>query len=246
MLAHPLGQQCTAKAKATGKRCERRCVASTVCHVHGQRARQVKQKQEQRLALYDAQMAAGQDPVVVVQREPEELLIAALTDVNEVLSAVKSQMRNNIVDPILLEVCGQWIDRLGRLGKVIVDGDLSTKLHTRLGWLAKDRVAVCWAMMAAVVAESPLSAEQKSALWQSRFAGLRAIEAEQRPFRLEGVELHRFGDSLLEQAAVEAAVAAGEPMPWDSEDSESESVPAEDTDSGAVVPLFPTIIGGRL
>jgi hypothetical protein len=29
-LAHPLGQQCSAIAKSTGERCERRCVATTV------------------------------------------------------------------------------------------------------------------------------------------------------------------------------------------------------------------------
>jgi hypothetical protein len=218
-------------------------VGGTVCWVHGGNARQVRQKREQRVALYDAQVAAAQDPVVVVQKEPEELLLDVLADTNQVLSAIKSQMQNNLYDPILLQVLGDWIDRLGRLGKVIVDGDLATKLHARLGWLAADRAAVCWALLAAVVAESPLSAQQKSALWQSRFDGLRAVEDSQRPFRLEGVELQRFSDGLLEAAAREQALAEGEVMPWDGEDSESEAdvdAPAEDTDSdsgGSVLPF---------
>jgi hypothetical protein len=81
-VAHPLGQQCEATAKATGRRCERRAIASNVCCIHGSRAKQVKQKAEQRLAVYEAQIAAGREPVVVVQKQPDELILDALHDVN--------------------------------------------------------------------------------------------------------------------------------------------------------------------
>jgi hypothetical protein len=81
-------------------------------------------------------------------------------------------MRNNIVDPILLEILGDWMDRLGRLAKVVVDGDLSQKLHERLGWLAADRAATVTGALASIAEASPLSAQQKLALWESRFDGL--------------------------------------------------------------------------
>ena len=74
-MAHPLGQQCEATAKVTGRRCERRVVAASVCWVHGLAAKQVRQKQEQRLLVYEAEVAAAAEPTVVVRREPEELLL---------------------------------------------------------------------------------------------------------------------------------------------------------------------------
>ena len=72
MGLHPLNQQCEAKAKATGRRCERRVVGGTVCFVHGGNAKQVKAKREQRVALAEAQAAVPAS--VVLQKEPEELL----------------------------------------------------------------------------------------------------------------------------------------------------------------------------
>jgi hypothetical protein len=182
-LAHPLGQQCTAKAKATGKWCERRVIAGSVCYIHGGRAAQVSQKQQERLALWEVQEARAADPVVVVQKQPEELILDALHDVNGVLQQIKADLHGGSVNPILLEVAGQWIDRLGRLGKVALDGDLSERLERRVGWVAKDRAAVCWALLAAIVEASPLTAAQRLAVWESRFDGLRAVDDGRAPAR---------------------------------------------------------------
>jgi hypothetical protein len=226
---HPLNQQCEAKAKATGRRCERRVVGGTVCFVHGGNAKQVKAKREQRVALADAQAAVPAS--VVLQKEPEELLLDALHDVNQVLQQLKSELHGGSVNPILLNLAGEWLDRLGRLGKVVTDGDLATKLHARKGWLAQDRSQQLWGHLAAIVEASPLSAQQKSALWQSRFDGLRAIGDGRAPFRLSGDELHRFSDGLMEAAAREQEAAEG--ITWGEVSSESES------DVGELV-LFPS------
>jgi hypothetical protein len=237
-----LGQQCTATAKGTGRRCERRVIAGNVCYIHGGRAKQVRQKTEQKLALYDAQVAAGQDPVAIEQQPPEQLILNALHDVDQVLRVLKNQMRDNIVDPILLEVCGQWLDRLGRLTKVALDGEVAERLEKRLGWLAADRAATVLGHLAAIVEASPLTAAQKLALWESKFDGLRLIADERAPFRLSGDALRRFSDSLLEAAAVERAVAAG--VTWGDDGSESEDSEFEaEPDAGGELVLFPSVAG---
>jgi hypothetical protein len=128
LALHPLNQQCEAQCKSTGRRCERRVVGAPVCWVHGLAAKQVRQKQEQRILVAELEAKAAAE-TVVVRREPEELLLDALHDTNQVLARIKADLHEGVVNPILLDLAGDWIDRLGRLGKIITDGDLATKLH---------------------------------------------------------------------------------------------------------------------
>jgi hypothetical protein len=138
-LAHPLGQQCTAKAKATGQRCGRRVIGGGVCWVHGGNAKQVKAKREQRVLVAEARVATGVEPAVVQRQEPEQVLLDVLADTNTMLQAIKNEMRDNLVNPVLLQLAGEWFDRVARIAKVVTDGDLAMKLHARLGWFAEDR-----------------------------------------------------------------------------------------------------------
>ena len=217
-LAHPAGEQCSAKCKATGRRCERRVIGGGPCYVHGGNARQVKAKRDQRVLVAEARAAAAAEPVVLERREPEELLIDLLDDVNRILQQIKSELHGNVVSPALLQAAGEWFDRTARVAKTVIDGDLSQKLHARIGWLAADRAATCWALLAAIVEASPLSAAQRLQLWESRFDGIRAVQDGSAPARLSGDALHRFADGLLEAAAAERVLADGV-MPWDGEDS---------------------------
>jgi hypothetical protein len=204
---HPLNQQCTAKAKSTGERCERRVVGAAVCWVHGLNAPQVRAKQQQRIALAEAQAAVSD--VVVVQREPEELLLDALQDTNAVLQQIKSELHGGSVNPVLLHLAGEWLDRLGRLGKVITDGDLSQKLRERIGWLARDRADTLLGHLAAIATAAPLTAADKLRLWESVGDGLRLIERGEMPFRFSDGERRRFTDRLQVEAAREAPLAEG-------------------------------------
>jgi hypothetical protein len=199
-LANPLASQCTARSKRTGEQCRLQVVGGGVCHIHGGAARQVKAKREQRVALAEIQAAA---PAVVAQKEPEELLLDALHDVNQVLQQIKRDPSGGSVNPILLQLAGHWLDRLARIGKVVVDGDLSQKLHTRLGWLAEDRAATVTAYLAAVVEASPLTAQQKLAVWQSRFDGLQRIADRAAPSRMLNDATVRFTAELQVAARVE-------------------------------------------
>jgi hypothetical protein len=89
--AHPLGQQCEATSKRSGRRCQRRVIAGKVCVIHGGKAPQTRQKAEQRIALWEVQQERAAD-TVVVRREPEELLLDALHDTNAVLTRIKADL----------------------------------------------------------------------------------------------------------------------------------------------------------
>jgi hypothetical protein len=115
---------------------------------------------------------------------------------------------------------------VARIGKTVTDGDLATKLHQRLGWLAEDRVATVFAFLAAIVEASPLSAAQRLQVWEAPYDGLKRIADGQHPFRFSDGERRRFGDRLQVEAAQESALAEG--LSW-GPDSESDSdVLAED------------------
>jgi hypothetical protein len=56
---HPLGEQCSATSKRSGKRCRRRVVGGGPCIMHGGRAPQVNARREQRILLYEAEQKAA-------------------------------------------------------------------------------------------------------------------------------------------------------------------------------------------
>lgn len=176
--------------------------------MHGGAAKQVKAKRAQRVLVAELEAKAAAQ-AVVVRQEPEELILDALHDTNMVLARIKSDLHSGVVNPILLELCGDWIDRLGRLTKIIVDGDLAEKLHRRIGWMAEDLASQLTALLAAVVEAAPLTSEQKLALWQSRFDGLQAVADGRAPSRMLGDATTRFTDGLMEAAAREQAAADG-------------------------------------
>jgi hypothetical protein len=218
-LAHPLGQQCEATAKSTGRRCERRAIGAPVCIMHGGKAAQVRRKAEERVLVAELEAKAAAE-TVLIRREPEELILSALYDVDQVLARIKADLHGGMVNPLLLELCGDWIDRLGRLTKIIVDGELSEKLEKRLGWMAEDRAATLWGHLAAIVEASPLTAGQRWELWQARFAGLELIRDGRAPYRLSNDEVHRFTTALQVAAAREEALAEG--LPWGDSKSDSD------------------------
>ena len=176
--------------------------------------------------MYEARVAAGVEPVVLTRREPEEVLADLLDDVTRILEQIKSELHGNVVSPALLAVAGEWFDRVARVAKILTDGDLPTRLHERLGWLAADRASQLTALLAAIVEAAPLTAQQRLAVWESRFDGLQAVADGRAPARMLGDQTADFTEALQTAAAVERAAAEG--FAW------SDPEP----DSGDVVPLF--------
>jgi hypothetical protein len=198
----------------------------------------VAAKREQRVLLAEAQTAVP--ATVVVTLEPEEVLLGAMHDANATLQAVKGQLYElrasaGVVNPALLVLIGDWLDRVARIGKIIVDGEIADKLERRIGWVAQDRAATVWGHLASIVEASPLSAQQKLVLWESRFDGLQLVADGRAPFRLSGDEVHRFTAELQVAAEAERAAADG----W----LESEPEPDADAESGGGVPYLFAVDG---
>jgi hypothetical protein len=164
--------------------------------------------------------------------EPEEVLLDALHDTNQVLQQIKRDIQGSVVNPLLLQLAGDWFDRVARIGKTVVDGDLSRKLHERVGVQAQDLASRLTALLAAVVEASPLPAAQKLALWESRFDGLRRVADGLAPSRMLGGATADFTAALQVAAAREDAVAEG--VAWDDDSSES----PDDVESPLLFPSY--------
>jgi hypothetical protein len=163
-------------------------------------------------------------------REPEEILLDALHDTNQVLQQIKRDIQGSYVNPLLLQLAGDWFDRVARIGKAVTDGDLATKLHDRIGWRAQDRAQQLWGMFAAVLRAAPLTAQDRLLLWNSIPTAVQLIADEREPLRLSPREVGLFTAELEGAAAVERAAADG--VVW----GESEPESGDDADSGDGVP----------
>jgi hypothetical protein len=118
------GVQCTATAKGTGERCRRRVIGGGVCPMHGGRAPQVAAAREARIIEQRARLAGSKDFEV---RDPAEALMAAAEDADLVLQRIKSEIQSGAVSSTQLEALGEWLDRVARLSKLIVDARIDER-----------------------------------------------------------------------------------------------------------------------
>lgn len=123
----PLASPCTATAKGTRQRCQRRVIGGGVCWVHGGAAPQVEARRAVRI-LEGRALLAGQ---VVEERDPGEALLAAARDADQMLQRVKGQLDAGRLTGADLTAFGEWIDRVGRLSKLVIDTRLEER-RTRL------------------------------------------------------------------------------------------------------------------
>jgi hypothetical protein len=201
---HPLSQQCSATSKRSGKRCRRRTIAANICWVHGVNAKQVKARREQRIALWEAQQ--NQPPTAIETREPEQVLLDALHDTNVTLQAIKAQLSDGVLSPALLMVAGEWLDRLGRLGKIVIDGELEDRLEARrtrrIAIEAEARAQLLSGMLIMTLRSVPLSAADRLAVWTGFYDTLRVVVEQGIDPRMPGPEVRDFRLEL--ERAVEA------------------------------------------
>lgn len=128
----PFTSQCTAKSKSTGERCKRRVEGGGVCKFHGGAAPQVAAHREVRLLVAQAQKDAGEGEPVFVSRDPAIALTSALSDSDVVVQKIKGLLENGEgLDGTHIEALGQWLDRVGRLSKLVIDAKLDERKARR-------------------------------------------------------------------------------------------------------------------
>lgn len=123
-MKHPLSQQCTATSKRSGERCRRPVIASPVCIMHGGKAPQTAARRAARLVAFEAQQRA-----VPLERDPATALLAACHDADSILAQLKAQAAGEErLTAATLTAMGDWLDRVTRIAKVVLDARVDARL----------------------------------------------------------------------------------------------------------------------
>lgn len=133
------GERCTARAKGTGERCRRFVRGGGVCPVHGGRAPQVARAREARLAAAEASALYGDE---FAERDPGEVLLAAVADVDGIVQKLKARIREaGELTPSDLDALGEWLDRASRMARSVLDARVDERrvqVNERQGQLVAD------------------------------------------------------------------------------------------------------------
>ena len=122
--AHPLSAQCVARNKKTGERCKQRVIGGGPCRFHGGAAPQVAAARQARILAGEAALAAQGDP----RRDPADALQAAAQDADVIVQRLKRQVRaGDVIDIPSLQVLGDWLDRVSRLSKGVLDARIDER-----------------------------------------------------------------------------------------------------------------------
>lgn len=140
---HPLSDRCSARAKATGQRCQRRVVGGGVCYLHGGRSPNARAAREARVLVGLARLEGERsgDPSAAVElRDPGQILLEAARDADATLQWLKAKITETggRLDPVALSVLGDWIDRAQRVSKTVLDA----KLDERAARMGKRQVGL--------------------------------------------------------------------------------------------------------
>lgn len=127
----PLARQCTARAKHTGERCKKWIVGGGVCRSHGGGAPQVAAGREVRIIQGRAQQEAAEQGAVK-PRDAAEALTGALADSDLVVQNIKQMIESNgTLEVAQIDALGAWLDRVGRLAKLVMDAKLDERKARR-------------------------------------------------------------------------------------------------------------------
>jgi hypothetical protein len=151
MRRDPTSAQCTATAKSTGRRCERRTLGGPgVCYVHGGNASQVKAAREARIIQMRAQLA---DREPQPPRHPAEVLLSAIDGSDRVMLQLRRDFELGVLSPELHRAFGEALDRSGRLSKLALDASATERLLSTREKLTRDIVAQLIQVMDTVLAD---------------------------------------------------------------------------------------------
>lgn len=116
------GEQCTATAKGTGRRCARIVIGGGVCVMHGGNAPQVKAAREARIVAAEAALEAPRSAA-----DAADVLTSAMNDSHSLLQRLKSNIADGRVTVADLTALGDWVDRAARISKLVVDAGIEER-----------------------------------------------------------------------------------------------------------------------
>jgi hypothetical protein len=133
--AHPLAEQCPAKSKRTGERCQLRVIGGGPCRWHGGNAPQVRAAREARIVAAEAAREAPRSAA-----DAADVLTSAMNDAH----ALKERLKENLAAGRITEMqafsaLGEWVDRSARISKLVVDAGIEER-QVRLAESAVDQV----------------------------------------------------------------------------------------------------------
>lgn len=132
-------EPCTARAKTTGERCRQPVRGGGVCRFHGGKAPQVVRQREARIAAAQAQAMYAD---TFEPRDAGEALAAAAQNGDQVLRSLQHRMElAGELRAHDLEALGQWMDRVSRLSKAVLDArvdDRRVRISEQQGQLVAD------------------------------------------------------------------------------------------------------------
>jgi hypothetical protein len=140
----PFADRCTATAKSTGLRCERRVIGGGVCIMHGGNAPQVRNRREARILAAEA---AQEMPVTAT--DAAAVMTSAMSDAHSLLQRLKVNMAKGQLESQDLTALGDWIDRAARVAKLVNDAGL----EERKVQLAEDQARILASVIRLVLAE---------------------------------------------------------------------------------------------
>jgi hypothetical protein len=170
---HPLSERCTARSKRTGLQCQQWVIGGGPCRAHGGNAPQVKAKREQRIVLAEARAemelrqrdepAGGRD-----DRSAEVVLLDLLKDAEATLQHLKAnfaaEQASGAISPAIMILIGDWFDRVMRISKTVLDGNVEERLEQRRAALARSDADLITAIVFMAVTSADLSASQRVAV----------------------------------------------------------------------------------
>jgi hypothetical protein len=220
---HPLGEQCSATSKRSGKRCQRRVIGGGPCIMHGGKARQVKARREQRVLLYEAQAKAA-PPVVEPEPEPtaDETLIAVLADVRRILRQLRAELDSN-PSPQLFILLGDWLDRCDRISRSVIVTNAEARVEQRKAAVTQVQADTLATAMHLGVTASDLSARQRVEVVEAVLGAVQRASAGELPL-IDAETMRNWLVRMRREAAAESMFEL-EAGPLD-EDDESDLVGA--------------------
>lgn len=166
---HPLSEQCPAKSKRTGFRCQQWVIGGGPCRMHGGSAPQVRAAREARIVAAEAALEAPKTTA-----EAADVLLGAMNDSHAILQRLKQNIANGRVTAADLDALGQWVDRASRTAKVVADAGLEERrvaISEAQGALLAGAVNQILAEMLRrvldVLASEPEAARLVSSAWKS-------------------------------------------------------------------------------